>query len=189
MTISLAGCVLSGQPKTVATGPPPPQTVAPAPPPEPLSIPQTHVDLPPPQPVNPDAVPPPAQPVEPTPSAPAKPPVQTPHVPHSATPQPKPPDPQPATAEPDPPLRPQIHEDLPADAKTQLLESARKHRADTTALMAGARPHTANQKRTKEAIEQFLKQSTDAEAAGDVRLADQLAERAYVLAKDLQNGK
>ena len=43
--------------------------------------------------------------------------------------------------------------------------------------------------KAKEAIEQFLKQSTDAEAAGDVRLADQLAERAYVLAKDLQNGK
>jgi len=56
-------------------------------------------------------------------------------------------------------------------------------------LMNGARLHTADQRRTKAAIDSFLKQSTDAETAGDPRLADQLAERAYVLAKDLQNGK
>ena len=55
--------------------------------------------------------------------------------------------------------------------------------------MKGVKPKTENQKRTKAEIDQFIKQSEDAETAGDMRKADQLAERAFVLAKELQSGK
>ena len=55
LAIPLAGCAWSGKPKA-AVIPAPPQPAAPAPAPEPLSIPQTRVDLPPPQPLDPAAV-------------------------------------------------------------------------------------------------------------------------------------
>jgi hypothetical protein len=38
-------------------------------------------------------------------------------------------------------------------------------------------------------INSFLASSIDAERRGDVKLADALAERAQILAKDLANGK
>jgi hypothetical protein len=192
MTVPLAGCVLSGQPKTVAAGPPPPQPTATAPPPEPLSIPQTHVDLPPPQPVDPDALKP-EQHVDQTPPAPAKPPAPVQRPQHASGPpaaSSKPADPAPPpAAEPEQPARPPIQEILSPDAEKQLRDSAHKHEADTLLLVKGVKPKTENQKRTKAEIDQFLKQSEDAEAAGDMRKADQLAERAFVLAKELQSGK
>ncbi len=190
MTVPLAGCVLSGKPKTVAAGPPPPQPIATAPPPEPLSIPQTHVDLPLPQPLDPDALKP-AQTVDPAPQVQAKPsapPLKPP--PRGPATSSKPPDPPPPAAEPEQqPARPQIQEILSADAEKQLRDSARRHQADTRDLLKGVKPKTENQIRTKAEIDQFIKQSMDAEAAGDMRKADQLAERAFVLAKELQSGK
>jgi len=187
ITIPLAGCVLSGQPKTVPTGPAPPQAAAPVPPPEPLSIPQTHVELPAPQPLNPDALNT-AQTVETAPPAPAKPPAQTKAPQHLAPAQPKPPDPQPQ-AEPEQPPRTPIQEILTDDEKRVLRDRAHGHRAEAGSLLASAKPRNANQRRAEAEIRQFLKQSTEAESAGDMRLADQLAERADTLAKELQSAK
>jgi hypothetical protein len=186
MTIPLAGCLLNGKPKTVAAAPAPPRPAAPTPPPEPLSIPQTNVELPPPQPVKPEAlVTEPqvesAQPAHEKPSpAPAK-----PRPPAAA---PKPAEPQAPEAEPEPARAP-IQEILPADVLKQLRDSAHKYQADTRTLLAGVKPRTNNQRRAAAEIEQFLKQSEEAENAGDMRLADQLAERAHILAKELQSGK
>jgi hypothetical protein len=151
------------------------------------------VDLPPPQPLDPDSLKT-EQPVDSAPPTPAKPPTpqqRTPQHPGGApAASSKPPDPpQPTVAEPEQPVRPQIQEILSADAEKQLRESAHNHRADTLKLVKGVKPKTENQIRTKAEIDQFIKQSEDAEAAGDMRKADQLAERAFVLAKELQSGQ
>jgi hypothetical protein len=189
MTIPLAGCLLSGKPKTVAYSPPPPKP-APAPPPEPLSIPQTHVDLPPSQPWNPDAVkteqpPEPPPPVQPKPAAAA---VKTPRAP-----APKPAEPP---AAPDPeaaPERPPIQEILSTEERTRLQDSVQKHQAEIRALVLqaqqGGHHLTANQKETLGKIEQFMKQSEQAEKTGDIRSADEFAEKANILATELQSGK
>jgi hypothetical protein len=186
MTIPLAGCLLNGKPKTLAGAPAPPQTAAPAPPAEPLSIPQTHVDLPAPQPLNPDALAT-AQPVETPPPAQPKP--APPPKPAHANAAPKPSDQQTPAAEPEQPTRPQIQEILSPDEESRLRDSAHGHQAQAAALLAAAKPTTANQRRAEAEIRQFLKQSVEAETAGDMRLADQLAERANILAKELQSGK
>jgi hypothetical protein len=190
MTISLAGCVLSGKPKAVAAAPAPPQPAALAPPAEPLSIPQTQVDLPAPQPVKPAALVTelPEQASQPEPAKPPE-PVKPPPRNSSTTAPPKTtPDPQPA-ADPIEPARPPIREIVPPDEQKVLLERAHKNQAETQTLLAGVKPHTNNQERAVAEINQFLKQSEQAESTGDMRLADQLAERAYILAKELQSGK
>jgi hypothetical protein len=187
LAFSLAGCVLLGKPKAVPTPPPLPQPApAPAPPPEQLSIPQTHVDLPTPQPVNPDSLvtSPPVE--EPAPQVPAKPAPQQqrPH-PAAAPPQPKPADPPPVE-----PARPPVQEILPENVQKQFQSSAEKHIADTKGLLAA--PHrrlNANERRMEGDINQFLELSKQAVASGDMRSADQLAERAYILAKELLGGK
>jgi hypothetical protein len=189
MTIPLAGCVLNGQPKTVAYSPPPPKP-APAPPPEPLSIPQTHVDLPPSQPWNPDAVkteqpPDPPPPVQPKPpAAPAR---------TTRAPAPKPVEPPPA---PDPeaaPERPPIQEILSTEEQKRLKDSVQKHRTEIRTLVSqaqqGGHHLTASQKDTLVKIEQFIKQSEQAENTGDIRSADEFAEKANILATELQSGK
>jgi hypothetical protein len=180
IVIPLAGCVFGGKPKTVAAAPAPPK---PASPPEPLSIPQTRVDLPAPQPVKQEALntaareePPP--PVEPKPiPAPRRPPA-----------------PQPKTVEQPPPepTRPPIQEILPTDEKTRLQASVQKHRAEIRTLVAQAQKShrwTASQKNMKEKIDQFVTQSEQAENSGDMRSADEFAEKANILAKELQSGK
>lgn len=187
MTIPLAGCVLSGKPKTVVAGPPPPQPAAPAPPSEPLSIPQTEVVLPAPQPFDDNALNT-AQPVEPTAPVQTRPPAPPTRPTHANSGPSKPPDIPPAP-EPVEPSRPPIHETPSVEEQKQLLASAHDNQDKTRKLLASARPHTADQRRAKEEIAQFLKQSMDAENAGDIRLADQLSQRALVLAKELQSGK
>jgi hypothetical protein len=101
---------------------------------------------------------------------------------------PKPPDPPPA-AEPEQPTRTPITEILPADVEKQLTDSVHDHQKKANALLAVAKPRTANQRRAVAEILQFLKQSEQAESVKDMRLADQLSERAYTLAKELQGGK
>jgi outer membrane biosynthesis protein TonB len=180
MVIPLAGCVFGGKPKAVAAAPAPPK---PASPPEPLSIPQTRVDLPAPQPVKPEALntapreePPP--PVEPKPiPAPRRPPA-----------------PQPKTVEQPPaePARLPIQEILPADEKNRLTASVQRHRAEIGTLVARAQKShllTANQKNMLEKIRQFVTQSEQAENSSDMRSADEFAEKANILAKELQSGK
>ncbi len=189
LAIPLAGCLLSGKPKTVAATPAPPVPAAPAPPPEPLSIPQTQVNLPAPQPLDPAALataPPVAAPQPGTPK-PAAPPQRA--VRPAPAPQPKPPEPV-ETPAPEP--RPPIQEILPANVEKEFEASAQKHKTDTRALLAEAqrRGHlTANERRVIADIYQFLKQSDQAESNKDMRSADRLAERAHILAKELEGGK
>jgi len=188
LAIPLGGCFLRGKPKTVAAAPAPPKPAAPAPPSEPLSIPQTRVDLPAPQQLNPEALAtePPEQPapqVESKPPVPTSKPVRTPPVPAQA--------PKPVEQPPPEPARQPIQEILPPDVETALKKQLQENKEGTEALLAGAdRRHlNGNERRMEALIKQFLKQSAQAEATGDLRSAGRLAERAYTLAKELQRGK
>ena len=184
LAIPLAGCLLSGKPKTVAA-PAPPQPAAPAAPPEPLSIPQTHVDLPAPQTVVPEALAT-APPEQPAPQVQVKPAAPPPKPAQSPVQQPKPVDQPPPE-----PLRPPIQEILPAEVENTLKKQLQEHKEGTEALLAGAgrRNLNGNERRMEALIKQFLTQSAQAETTGDLRSADRLAERAYILAKELQSGK
>jgi hypothetical protein len=190
----MAGCVLSGKPKTAATPPPPKTATAATTPAEPLSIPQTNVDLPRPQRIEAGALDTAPTPT-PAPQAQTKPPVTKPPViPRPATTQAKPaeappPDPPPTEAAPEAPHPEKIHEILSADEQNKLRDSAHSNQAEAKKLLAAVKPHTADQQRTWAEVDQFVKQSVQAEATGDMRMASQLAERANVLAKDLQSGK
>jgi hypothetical protein len=195
LAIPLAGCVLDGKPKTVAAAPAAPKPTAPPTPPEPLSIPQTQVELPAQQTWEPGALPPAPQ-EAPPPQAQTKPaPAPKPQKPNGTVPSPKPATdtqtaaPEPAAEQATEPVRAPIHEIMPDAEKNRLRDEAHGHQEETRKLLREAKPKTANQKRAKDEINQFLKQSQEAENAGDMRMADQLAERAHILAKELESGK
>jgi len=193
LTIPLAGCVLGGKPKTVAAAPAAPKPIVPPTPPEPLSIPQTQVELPAPQTLDPGALTTTPQ-EEPRPQAQTKPATPTTRPPHPPAPQPRatdtqPPVPEPATEQPTEPARAPIHEIMPDAEKNRLRDEAHGHQEETRKLLREAKPKTANQKRAKDEINLFLKQSEEAENAGDMRMAESLAERAHILAKELESGK
>jgi len=191
LTIPLAGCVLGGKPKTVAAAPAAPKPIVPPTPPEPLSIPQTQVELPAPQTLDPGALTTTPQ-EEPPPQAQTKPATQTPRPRAPAPPRAtdtQPPVPEPAAEQPTEPARAPIHEIMPDAEKNRLRDEAHGHQEETRKLLREAKPKTANQKRAKDEINLFLKQSEEAENAGDMRMADQLAERAHILAKELESGK
>jgi hypothetical protein len=183
MAFSLAGCVLGRKPKPVTAAPAPPQPVAAAPAPQPLSIPQTHVDLPAPQPVDPAALAtaPPVEPPAPVQARPAPVPVRRQPAPQPKA-DPSPPEPSPA--------RQPIQEVLPAEVQKQLQASAQRHKAEIRTLLAQAqrRSLTAAERSTVARVNQFVKLSDDAEKSGDMRSADELAERAHILARELQSG-
>lgn len=181
VAFSLVGCALSGKPKPVAATPAPPQPAA-APAQPALSIPQTQVYLPAPQPVDPEALataplaeaPAPAQP-RPVAAPARRPPAAQPKA-------------EPAPAE--PPARPPIQEVLPAREQKRLQVSAQKHKAAIRAVLAQVqrRRLTDAEQSTIAHVYQFVKLSDDAEKSGDMRSADELAERAHILAKELQSG-
>jgi hypothetical protein len=165
----------------------------PAPPPEPLSIPQTQVELPALQTLNPDALNT-ARQEEPVPQPQTKPATQQNKVTHPAPQSNKPADaqppaPEPAAEQPAEPARAPIHEIMPEAERNRLRDEAHAHMEETIKLLREAKPRTANQKRAKEEINSFLKQSQEMESTGDMRMAESLAERAHILAKELEGGK
>jgi hypothetical protein len=179
MAISLAGCVVNGKPKTVSAAPPPPApAAAPAPPAEPLSIPQTQVELPPPQPVTPEALAttqPPEQAAAPSAAAGARPPRRA--APANAP-----------AALPAEPERPPVQEILnPAESK-RLQDLAGAHKREIRQWLTPARARRLNQD-TVSRIQSFLKASDDAENRGDMRQANALAERALILLRELQGAQ
>lgn len=196
MSLSLAGCVLNGKQKNAAATPAPPQPTAPATPPEPLSIPQTTVELPPTQTPDPDAFNT-VQPAEPSTPAQNKPPAVKPaprntggnNTPSSPATLPKTPETQAAPEPAAEPTRAPLQELLPAEEQTRLKDSVHLNQAEARKVINSSNPKNSNQRRTKAEIVQFLKQSEQAELNGDLRLASTFAERASLLAKELQSGK
>ena len=189
LSLAMAGCAARAAKVTKATVTSP----APSPPPA-LSTPQTRVELPEAQPVDPAALltetPPPPAAVPATPAAPAR-----PANPPRPRPQPvreTPPAAQPQLAGPPAETpRPAIQELIsPAEAK-RLQESAQARRAEASRILPSLarRRLTRPQQEVAASIRNFLALSEDAEKHTDPRQADALAERAQILAKELQSGK
>jgi hypothetical protein len=186
--ILLVGCSLRGKPaKSVVPPAAPKPVVAPAPPPPALSIPQTRVELPKPQPVDPAALatePTPPEPPEPPPApAPARPRRASPAASQPASPAPA------ATPPPEP--RETFQEIVsPAELK-RLQDRAAANRREANQILdqLGRRQLTGAQQHAAATIRSFLGLSEEAEKHNDPRQADALAERAQILAKELQSGK
>jgi len=192
--ILLAGCSLRGNPAKSAAPPAAPKPVvnpAPAPPPPALSIPQTRVELPEPQPVDPAALAtetaPPEPPPEPVPAAaPARSRRGTPAV----SPAGQPASPPAAAASPTEP-RETVQEIVPPAELKRLRDLAQGRRREANQILDqfGRRPKTSAQQNVADTIRNFLALSEEAEKHNDLRQADALAERAQILAKELQSGK
>lgn len=190
--ILLAGCTLRGKPaKTmvVPAAPTPVAIPAPAPPPPaPLSIPQTRVELPKPQAVDPAAL------VTET-TQPEPPPVAAPARPRRTTPAPGPPaipaaTPPAATATPVEP-RPNVQEIVPTAELKRLRESVPARKREVTQILEqlSRRTLSNSQQNVADTVRSFLALSDEAWNRDDFRQADALAERAQILAKELQSGK
>lgn len=184
------GCVLKGKPKAsapAAVKPATPSPVAAAPPPPPLSIPQTNVQLPAPQPLEPSALattPPPEEPVLPPMSQlpgpktePLKKPTNTPRPQENTSP--------PVAAPVEAP-RELVRDAVPAEEAKRLRDEAIVFRREIDTLLSRASSPNATQSLMIENIRTMKKQSEEAEVAGDVRKANELAQRALTLAKALK---
>ena len=192
IALLLGGCAVRGRQQAKATVVPPPP--APAPPPvvvekpEPLSIPQTQMQLPPEKPVNPDAlaaVQVPETPAETPPAAPR--PTRRP----TAPPRPEPaPTPAAATPAAEPELRAPVQEIVPAEEMRRLADSVASRNEETRKVLVQAQPRrlSKEQRGVMERIRSFLQQSDEAGKRGDWRQADALAERAQILARELPGG-
>jgi len=200
----LGGCVLKRTPKTVAaanTVTPKPMPAAPAPPPpspEPLSIPQTNVTLPAPQPLTAEAQASaqlPEEAASPSPASSRKP--RKPGGTSGATNRSEPPrteaakpeaaKPEAAKPEPAGPAAPAPAPQIRALVSPEE-EQQYKQRADETRRETAQRiNHLRGQNLTE--INNFLKQSQDAEKRGDMRAAYEFADKALTLVKVLTGGK
>src|ERR1039458_10706947 len=190
LSILLAGCELRGKPAKSAVPPAAPKPVAsaapaPAPPPA-LSIPQTRVELPKPQPVDPAALETEATPPEPPPAVVA--PARSRRAPPAAS-QPAPASPPAATPPPEP--RETVQEIVSPAAGKPLQDQAQARRSEVKQILdrLGRRQLTGTQRNVVATIRNFLTLSGEAENHNDMRQADALAERAQILAKELQSGK
>jgi hypothetical protein len=187
-------CALSGQAKpAAAAAPPAPQpapaaAAKPAPAAEPLSVPQTQVQLPAEQQIDLNAVPQLTKPEEPVSTPPPR------NTRPVTRPQPKPETPAapagPVAAPAAPELGP-IQEVLPADERKRYQESADGRKAEIQQILTQVRAHhpTPPQKSAMKRIQTLVDQSDNVEKRGDMRQADALAERALVLAREMTGGK
>jgi len=200
IAISLAGCVLRGKPAAVSTLPvtPRPAEVA-APPPAPpaaLSSPQTHPELPAPQPLSAEALATTELPGEPPPPLPppprvskkgnASPPRPRPEA-APATPPPATPAATPAELDP----RPPIQEIVSPEDSSRLKASADTHKSEIRRLFGQLpwRELTKEQRDVVDTIRSFVRLSDEAEQGGDMRKANELAERGLVLAQGLPGAR
>ena len=192
--IVLAGCSLRGKPAKTAIVPAAPKPVvapAPAAPPPALSIPQTRVELPKPQPVDPAALatePKPPELPEPPPAVvPARPKRTSPAASQPASPAAA----APAAATPAPETRETFQEIVsPAELKhLQDQALARRREANQILDQMSRRQLTAAEQGVAATIRNFVALSEEAGKHNDPRQANALAERAQILAKELQSGK
>jgi hypothetical protein len=162
---------------------------------ESLSIPQTQVDLPPEQPLDPAALagaqnPEAAEPPRAAAGAPSRtrraagpPPIAAPKPTENAAPA------GPAAAE--VPDRPPLQEIVPAGELKQLQEAASARKREVRQLLERLHGRRLNrhEQGIRANVESFVRLSDEAEAKGDMRQASALAERAWILAKDLESGR
>jgi hypothetical protein len=194
LALFMSGCIFGGK-KQAATPPPPkPPATTVKPPEEPLSVPQTRVQLPPPQPVDPRALETPEEPPAPPPSetAPAPKPQRRPAPIPTTGPQPPAETPAaPAAQQPPPEERPRLQEILSPEEKRKLVEeiNSRKREVNEILQQAARRNLSQADRVIVERVRSFLALSDQAAGRDDIRQADALSERAVVLARELRNGR
>jgi hypothetical protein len=159
---------------------------------EPLSIPQTQVRLPKPQPIDPEALAtqpvmlpdPPPQLVNPT-VRPAR------RAPTAAQAKPETPDAAADASHPAETPRARIEPLLPADERRQLIEETDKRlrQAEEMVDRLSARPLNNDQRSAIERIRSFTKQSRQALDRSETQQAVELADRAWLLAQELERAK
>ena len=199
LMVALAGCTLHARRQASLPPPPNPDVVKPAAEP-PLSIPQTSASLNYPREWNAAAIPPEQPPQDPP--VPEK--VEVAPAAHSpqhkaATPPAKPPETSEAPAavvppEPEQPAAPApaasetapFQPIIPADQQKQLQNAITARKRDVLSLLAKAGEHGGNDKTLVDNIKSFLNLAEDAEKRGDFTQADNLSERALVLAQELK---
>jgi hypothetical protein len=182
----LAGCATQGGAAKAAKTPPPPKPVAasaPAPPPA-LSMPQTQVTLPPAQPLDPAAlatVPPPVE---------APPPAALPSRPRRSPPAAAS-TPAPPVVTPVPEQREAVQEIISPAESRRLQESAQTRRREVSRILdlVSRRQLNSAQRNMVATIRSFLSLSDEALRRNDPRQADSQAERAQILARELESGK
>jgi len=202
MAAWLTGCVLTGkQGRNTAAIPATPRQVAPPvvpppPPPSQLSIPQTQVELPPAQPVSDEARKTTEAPGE---VAAAPPPVTRPKRPANRDPAATtrtetvgPATPPPAAAP--PPVeneRPNIQEIISPQEQSRLQAEATKSKREIQQRLDQARRRRLNPQETaiRDEVASYLRLSNEAEKQGDMRKANEFAERGLLRAKDLNGGR
>ena len=188
--LALVSCAKHATKAAVPVTPaaPKPVVAAPPPPPSPLSTPQTRVELPEQQPVDPAAwqretsaqdAPPVAKPQ----AAPRK-PLSSPAAAPPATPPP-------VAAPPAEAPRVAIQEVISPTEVKRLQDQIQGRRREVNQILeqlSKRRPARGQQTIVND-IRNFMALSDEAEKRNDLRQADAFAERAQILARDLQNGK
>jgi hypothetical protein len=187
--VALTGCSVRKVKAAPVAAPQPAPAVEPARaavPEEPLSIPQTNVELPSPQPISPEAlasIPPSQEQPEPIPpSRPARSRVtQGPARPETVSPETPP-------AVTETPPRSRIQALLPAEERLKIKEGVENRWREINDRLSriSYEKLPPEQKSTVERIRSFLSLSERAYNRGDMRQADSLSERALVLARDLE---
>jgi len=193
--LAATACQFSGKAQAVKTPPAPVAVPAasakPAPaPPEPLSTPQTDVQLPPPQPVSPEAL----ATIQPTPEPAPEPPVPPPAKPvrkqTAAKPEPAAPAQEPPAAAVPPAEEPiRLQTVLTDDQRRRIAADLDSRKAQITTFLRQVNPRrsSTHQKNMAENVRSLLKVAEDAAKRGDMTSADSLSERALILARELAN--
>jgi hypothetical protein len=183
LALALASCLQRGPAKAAAPVTPaaPKPAPAPAAPLPPLSTPQTRAELPAFQPIDPAAL----ETESPTPDPPPAKPATPKRPPNAVTVTPPP------AAQPAEPPRPPIQEMISLTELKRLQDQVQARRKEVAQILdqVGRRHLSREQEVARNNIRNFLTLSDEAEKRGDMRQADALAERAQLLARDLQNGK
>jgi hypothetical protein len=193
--LAATACRFPGKSQAVKTPPAPVAVPAasakPAPAsPEPLSTPQTDVQLPPPQPVSPEALATIQPPPEPAPEPPVPPPAKPVRKQTAAKPEPVAPAQEPPAAAAPPAEEPiRLGTVLTDEQRRRIAADLDRRKAEITTFLRQVNPRrsSAHQKNMMENVRSLLKVAEDAAKRGDMTSADSLSERALILARELAN--
>ncbi len=194
LALSLSACELKlNQAKT----PPPPQpTVAKAEPPpeppspvEPLSTPQTHVQLPDPQPIDPEAVVTPPPYVADASAQRSNNKKKRVGAEPRVTPQAKPEVVETAEAPPPAPETHRLEPVIPENQRIQKMEEISARLKDVDQTLLRVKPENEAQRHIWDQIRNFADQAYRAKDQGDIQKASGLTDRAQLLLQDLSRAR
>ena len=186
VVLALSGCAARAKTPVASTAAAKPAAPAPPPAPVALSTPQTQVELPIPQPIDPAALL-----TEPQPSPPPDPPVASRPSPPRRAAAPRPETTPPPNAAPaEPPRQPFQEIVSPADTK-RFQDSAQSRKREVARILDALKSRRLNkaQQNVVANIRSFVELSDESEKRNEMRMADVLAEKAQILARNLENGK